>query len=317
MSLKSAIWNREESRPRTPLRIIASVIVLVIVTALFTIPPLLVLSVFDVALFATAGLGFALFTTGLMGIASIAGVWLAGRYVDRRQFADFGLGIDREWWVDCGFGLALGGLLMTGIFLIQLAAGWIEVTTLFAGEALLWVVAGSLLLFVIVGIYEELLLRGYLLTNLAEGSRGSLGITGAIVFAILASSLAFGALHASNPNATLVSTLSISFAGVMLALGYILTGELAIPIGLHITWNLFQGTVYGFPVSGLDFGASIVDIEQGGPAVATGGSFGPEAGLLGFGAMVAACLLTVWWVRWRYGNVGVEEGVAVPDLRSR
>jgi membrane protease YdiL (CAAX protease family) len=317
MSLKSAIWNRKENRPRTPLRVIAGVIVLAVVTALFTIPPILVLSVFDVALFATAGLGFTLFTTGLMGIASIAGVWLAGRYVDRRRFADFGLGIDREWWVDCGFGLALGGLLMTGIFLIQFAAGWIEVRAVFAGEALLWVVVGSLLLFIIVGIYEELLLRGYLLTNLAEGSRGLLGITGAIVFAVLASSLAFGALHASNPNATLVSTLSISFAGVMLALGYVLTGELAIPIGLHITWNLFQGTVYGFPVSGLDFGASVVDIEQDGPTVATGGSFGPEAGLLGFGAMVAACLLTVGWVRWRYGGVGIDDSVAVPELRSR
>ncbi|MCH7660211.1 MAG: CPBP family intramembrane metalloprotease [Euryarchaeota archaeon] len=315
MSLKSAVWNGEENRPRTPIRVIAGVIILAVVTALFMIPPLFVLSILDVALLATAGLGLALFTTGLSGIASIAGVWLAGRYVDRRRFADFGLGIDREWWVDCVFGLALGGLLMTGIFLVQLAAGWIEVRAVFAGEALLWVVVGSLLLFIIVGIYEELLLRGYLLTNLAEGARGPLGIGGAIAFATIASSLAFGALHASNPNATLVSTLSISFAGVMLALGYVLTGELAIPIGLHVTWNLFQGTVYGFPVSGLDFGASLVDIEQGGPTAATGGSFGPEAGLLGFGAMVAACLLTVWWVRWRYGSVEIDDSVAVPELR--
>jgi hypothetical protein len=73
--------------------------------------------------------------------------------------------------------------------------------------------------------------------------------------------------------------------------------------------------VYGFPVSGLDFGASLVDIEQGGPTAATGGSFGPEAGLLGFGAMVAACLLTVWWVRWRYGSVEIDDSVAVPELR--
>lgn len=315
MSLKSTVWNAKEGRARTPLRLIAGVVVLVVVGIGVTIPPLFVLSILDVALLAGVGVGTALLSTGLSGVAAVIGVWLAGRYVDRRRFADFGLRIDREWWIDCGFGLALGGLLMTGIFLIQLAAGWIEVRETFAGEALLWVVVGSLLLFVIVGIYEELLLRGYLLTNLAEGARGTLGIVGAIVFGTLVSSVAFGALHASNPNATLVSTLSISFAGVMLALGYVLTGELAVPIGLHVTWNLFQGTVYGFPVSGLDFGASVVDIEQGGPTVATGGSFGPEAGLLGFGAMVAACLLTVGWVRWRYGGVGIEEGVAVPELR--
>lgn len=317
MNPKSLVWNAEEHRARTPLRIIAGVAILVLVTAVLTIPPVLVLSVLDVALLMGAGVGTTLLSTGLSGIGAVVGVWLAGRYIDRRRFADFGMGIDREWWLDCGFGLALGALLMSGIFLVQLAAGWIEVREVFAGEALLWVVAGSLALFLIVGVYEELLLRGYLLTNLAEGARGTLGVAGAIVFATLASSIAFGALHASNPNATLVSTLAISFAGVMLALGYLLTGELAIPIGLHITWNLFQGTVYGFPVSGLDFGASIVDVEQGGPAVVTGGSFGPEAGLLGFGAMVAGCLLTVAWVQWRYENVGIDKRVAVPELRSR
>ncbi|WP_122088136.1 CPBP family intramembrane glutamic endopeptidase [Halalkalicoccus subterraneus] len=317
MSLQSLVWNAEEGRARTPLRIVAGVVVLVIVTAVLTIPPLIVLSILDVALLAGAGVGVgsALVSTGLSGIGTVVGVWLAGRYVDRRRFADFGLGLDREWWIDCGFGLALGALLMSGIFLLELGAGWIEVRALFAGEALLWVVVGSVVLFLIVGVYEELLLRGYLLTNLAEGSRGSLGVAGAIALATVVSSVVFGALHASNPNATLVSALAISFAGVMLALGYLLTGELAIPIGLHITWNLFQGTVYGFPVSGMDFGASVVDIEQGGPAVATGGSFGPEAGLLGFGAMVAGCLLTVAWVRWRYGTVGIDEDVAIPDLR--
>lgn len=314
MSLRSTVWNAAERRPRTPVRLVAGVVVLVIASALVTVPPLLVLVVLDVA-FVGMGVGSTLVTTGLGGVGAVLGVWLAGRYVDRRRFVDFGLRIDRDWWLDCGFGLALGGLLMTGVFLVQFAAGWIEVTTVFAGEALLWVVAGTLVLFVIVGFYEELLLRGYVLTNLAEGARGTLGIAGAIVFGTIASSVAFGALHASNPNATLVSTLAISFAGVMLALGYVLTGELAIPIGLHVTWNLFQGTVYGFPVSGLDFGASVVEVEQGGPAVATGGSFGPEAGLLGFGAMVAGCLLTVLWVRWRYGDVGIEKGVAVPDLR--
>ncbi|ADJ13813.1 CPBP family intramembrane glutamic endopeptidase [Halalkalicoccus jeotgali] len=315
MSLKSTVWNAEEGRPRTPVRIVAGVVILVIATVALVVPPLAVLSVLEVALLAGTGIGATVLSTGLSGLGAILGVWLAGRYVDRRRFADFGMGIDREWWLDCGFGLALGALLMTGIFLLELAAGWIEVTGAFAGEALARVVVGSVVLFLIVGIYEELLLRGYLLTNLAEGARGPLGIGGAIVFGTVASSLVFGALHASNPNATLVSTLAISFAGVMLALGYVLTDELAIPIGLHVTWNLFQGTVYGFPVSGMDFGTSIVGVEQGGPTVVTGGSFGPEAGLVGFCAMIAGCLATVAWVRWRRGSVGIREGVALPDLR--
>lgn len=316
MSLRSTVWNAEENRPRTPVRVVVGVVILVIATALVTIPPLVILSLIDVALLATAGVGTTLVSIGTSAIATVAGVWLAGRYVDRRRFADFGLELDRDWWIDCTFGLTLGALLMTGIFLVELAMGWVSVSGTFVGEALLVAVAASVLLFLFVGIYEELLLRGYLLTNLAEGARGPLGIRGAVVFAIVFSSGVFGALHASNPNATTISTLSISFAGVMLALGYVLTGDLAIPIGLHITWNLFQGTVYGFPVSGLDLGVSLVGIKQGGPTVATGGSFGPEAGLLGFGAMVAGCLLTLAWVWWRYGSVAIDENVAIPELRS-
>lgn len=317
MSLRSTVWSSKEDRPRTPIRVIVGVVILVVVGALFTIPPLLVLSVLDVALVTGVGTGAMLLSTGLSGVAAVVGVWLAGRYVDRRRFADFGLGIDREWWIDCGFGLALGGLLMSAVFLVQLALGWITVTGVFAGEALLSAVVGSLLLFLIVGIYEELLLRGYLLTNLAEGARGILGIRGAIVFGTLGSSAAFGALHASNPNATLVSTLSISIAGVMLALGYVLTGEIAIPIGLHVTWNLFQGTVYGFPVSGLDLGQSLVAVETEGPRVVTGGGFGPEAGLVGLAAMVVGSLATVAWIRYRYGTIRLEADVARPDLRDR
>lgn len=317
MSLRSTVWSSKEGRPRTPIRVIAGVVILVLVSVLFTIPPFFVLSVLDVALVTGAGTGTMLLSTGLSGIASVVGVWLAGRYVDRRRFADFGLRLDREWWIDCGFGLALGGLLMSAIFLVQLAFGWITVTAVFAGEALLSVVVGSLLLFLIVGIYEELLVRGYLLTNLAEGARGTLGIAGAIAFGTLVSSAAFGAFHASNPNATLVSTVSISLAGVMLALGYVLTGELAIPIGLHVTWNLFQGTVYGFPVSGLELGPSIVAVETEGPRVITGGGFGPEAGLVGIAAMVAGSLATVAWVRHRYGTIRLETDVARPDLRDR
>ena len=317
MSLRSTVWNAKESRPRTPIRVIVGVVILAAVSALFTIPPLLVLSVLDVALITGAGTGTALLSTGLSGIASVVGVWLAGRYVDRRRFADFGLSMDRDWWIDCGFGLVLGGLLMSAIFLVQFALGWITITGVFAGEALLSAVAGSLLLFLIVGIYEELLLRGYLLTNLAEGARGILGIAGAIAFGTLVSSVVFGVFHASNPNATLVSTVSISFAGVMLALGYVLTGEIAIPIGLHVTWNLFQGTVYGFPVSGLELGPSIVAVETEGPRVITGGGFGPEAGLIGVAAMVAGSLATVAWVRHRYGAIRVETDVARPGLRDQ
>jgi hypothetical protein len=34
-------------------------------------------------------------------------------------------------------------------------------------------------------------------------------------------------------------------------------------------------------------------------------------------AMVVGSLLTVWWVRWRTGSVGLDSAVWTPDLRWR
>jgi hypothetical protein len=102
----------------------------------------------------------------------------------------------------------------------------------------------------------------------------------------------------------------------MLAAGYVLTGDLAVPIGLHTTWNLFQGGVYGFPVSGLGVGASVVAVEETGPDVVTGGAFGPEAGLLGLGAMVVGTAAIAAWVRWRTGDLRIDPAVTTPELRE-
>jgi hypothetical protein len=251
-------------------------------------------------------------------VAALVSVWLVGRFIDKRPLADFGLRLNRGWWLDLGFGLALGALLMTGIFLIEQAAGWLTVTGTFQSarpdQSFVAAIAWALALFISVGIYEELLFRGYALRNLAEGlNLPRIGPRGAILIAWISTSAVFGLAHALNPNATAISTLNIGLAGIFLGLAYVLTGSLAIPIGLHITWNFFQGNVFGFPVSGGAFGGiTFIDIEQGGPALWTGGAFGPEAGLIGIAAMLVGSALTLLWVRWRHGSIGLNIPIAEP-----
>lgn len=251
-------------------------------------------------------------------VAVVGSVWLAARVLDRRRFADLGVHLNREWWIDFGFGLALGALLMTLIFLIEWAAGWLTVTGSlhtpsprepFGPMILIYLYAS-----VCVAIYEESLLRGYQLKNVAEGFAGlqRIGPKGAIIIGVLISTLIFGLMHAASPNVNPIGMLHISLAGVLLALGYVLTGELAIPIGLHTTWNFFQENVFGFDAS-TDL-PSLITIRQAGDTLITGGSLGPQAGLVGLGAIVAGGIMIILWVRARYGSFGLGERLATPDL---
>jgi uncharacterized protein len=251
---------------------------------------------------------------GLAG--AVLSVWLAVRFLDRRPFRDLGFCLDRGWWLDLSFGMALGALLMTIIFLVESGLGWITVVGAFettrTGAPFALAILLPVAAFVCVGFSEETVSRGYQLRNAAEGlNYPTLGPRGAVLVAWVLSSIFFGALHAGNPNATPLSTFNIVLAGLMLGFGYVLSGQLAIPIGLHLTWNLFQNAVYGLPVSGFGtYGASFLSTEQSGPDLWTGGPFGPEGGLLGPAAMLLGVLLTALWVRLRTGKLSLHLPIA-------
>ncbi len=245
-------------------------------------------------------------------VATLLSMGIAGRFLDHRPFKDFGFHLNGSWLLDMGFGLVLGIFLMAGVFLIEWAAGWITPSwNVQMDLTFVLSVLAQLVFYLCVGIYEEAMSRGYQLQNLAEGLNfARWGNHGALLIAWITTSVIFGLGHALNPNTTIISTLTLSLAGIFLGLGYVLTGELAIPIGLHITWNLFQGTVFGFPVSGTNSGPSLVSITQGGPDMWTGGAFGPEAGLMGIGAMVVGSILTLVWVRVRYQHLDLQSSLA-------
>jgi membrane protease YdiL (CAAX protease family) len=333
--MRNIFWDSREHRPRTLWRLVLQIILFLILTLAFGtfagfIGGAIIVGGGEMssaeltdAFASGAIISHPLLSTLITGatlIAVLASLWLAGHFLDRRRFADFGLHLNQNWWIDLAFGLALGAVLMSLIFVVEWAAGWITISdtlrTASPERPFALAILSPLLGFLAVGIYEELLFRGYFLKNMAEGLRPA-GAAGAILLSLFISSAVFGIAHAPNPNASVVSSFNIFLAGIFLALGFILTGELAIPIGLHITWNFFQGNVFGFPVSGTTHSATFIAVQQGGDPLLTGGAFGPEAGLIGVGAIVLGSLLTVAWIRLRYGRVGLYQSLATPDLRPQ
>jgi CAAX protease family protein len=193
--------------------------------------------------------------------------------------------------------------MISGMFFTERAAGWVTVTggaiTSLAVPVGLAVLV-KLLEWVAVGATEELVFRGYQLKNLAEGLSGKRSNPHrSLVLAAVVSSLLFGLAHLANRHATAVSTLNIVLGGFLLSLPVLMTGELAISIGLHVSWNLFEGTIYGFPVSGGEPKTHLLTLRETGPEVWTGGDFGPEAGLVCVVWMLIASVLLVAFIRLR------------------
>ena len=332
LDLAVIFWNREERRLRLWWRLIFALVVLAVVEGVVSILG----GALGIGIYVASGGEFPSITEPdfavqiqqliyqpvvrvivmiFQGIGLIVGLMATGWLVDRRKFTDYGFHLNRRWWADMGFGLGLGVTCMVFIFVVELAFGWIKITdVLQPGNTLpfVWGIGLALVNFILVGIQEEVFSRGFLLRNLAEGFNWRVfNPKLALLIGYFISSSIFGLMHLGNPNTSAISTINLVVAGVFLGLGFVLTGELAIPIGLHITWNFFQGNVFGFPVSGTQAGATFVAIEQGGPDWMTGGAFGPEAGVIGLLAIALGCWLTVLWVKRTRSSAKLQESLAV------
>jgi uncharacterized protein len=139
--------------------------------------------------------------------------------------------------------------------------------------------------FVFAAVFEEALFHGYAFQKLLE-SVGSIP-------AVSISAFIFGLAHLANPHSGLLAVLNTVLAGVWLGNAYVRTRSLWLPTSLHFSWNFFLGPVYGFAVSGVPAGRTLMTTSSAGPALITGGAYGPEAGLLCTAVLLGAILLSV------------------------
>ncbi|MGI8839331.1 MAG: CPBP family intramembrane glutamic endopeptidase [Caulobacteraceae bacterium] len=218
-----------------------------------------------------------------MALAALLLAVYAGltRVIERRRAAEI------AFWPG---GALIGALLGFGLFCAAYAVlwtlGYAHVDGLSAGTTAVFAIAMTS---IAAGIGEELIFRGGVFRILEQ----SLG-TGA---ALILSAAMFGAMHAANPGATMVSTAAIVIeAGLLLALAYAATRNLWLPIGLHAAWNFTEGGVFGAAVSG-HAGTGLLKTTLTGPPLLSGGVFGPEASIVVVG--VCGLLALAFFVRAR------------------
>jgi membrane protease YdiL (CAAX protease family) len=199
-----------------------------------------------------------------------------------------GLHFDARAWVDLGGGIIIGALVMGGIFGVEWALGTLHVSGVRPPglDFMTWL---FILPFLAFG--EELAFRSLMLNGLVVMVRKRW-------LAVVAMAAFFGLAHAGNPNASALSVLGNALGALMYAVAFLGSGGVWLAAGLHFAWNFFQGPVLGFPVSGLDM-SGVVQQSHVGSDLVTGGSYGPEAGLVGMAFRFVAIGLLAGWLAFR------------------
>jgi len=215
-------------------------------------------------------------------VAVLAPAFVMAR-VEQRPFGHYGLPrrglFGRRFWLGALWGMIaitvlllvlrgahafyFGGLALHGLRILKFAGFW-----------------G--VFFLLVGLSEEFLLRGYSQFTLTQG----IGFWPAAVLL----SIAFGAIHLGNQGETWNGLLGAAVIGLFFCLTLRRTGDLWFAVGFHTFWNWGETFLYSVPNSGLLVPGQLLKSSLAGPAWLTGGSVGPEGSLLVF------VLVVVLWV---------------------
>jgi membrane protease YdiL (CAAX protease family) len=212
-------------------------------------------------------------------VVSLVTVWGFRTFIDRRSLASLGLkpdGYGQESVIGFFVGPALLGLLSL-LLMLTGHLQWVDITpdstTLFISLGMVALIAFS----------EELVFRGYVLSNLLESFSNKW-------IALLLSALCFAIFHFSGPGINALAFANLFLAGVLLGINYIYTRNLWFSMSLHLSWNFFQGPLLGSHVSGLSL-PTLLQTEMKGDWLITGGEFGLEGSVLNTALSLIAILI--------------------------
>ena len=230
-----------------------------------------------------SSLNFIIIAKSFEFIGSILIVVLFIKLVDKTSFMSIGLkfsGYSKDFY----HGVLIGAFMISIFTIILYSIGYLLIIDILPSISSL---LGFFLLFSIVAINEEIVVRGYILNNLMNSFNRYVALS--------ISSLVFMSFHLINPNLNYLAMINLFLAGLLLGIYYLHKKNIWLPIGLHLSWNFFQGPIYGFKVSGLNTSSFIIQDVNGSDYI-TGGLFGLE------GSIITTILMLVFtvYLDWKY-----------------
>ncbi|QTD40422.1 CPBP family intramembrane glutamic endopeptidase [Sporosarcina sp. Te-1] len=224
---------------------------------------------------------------GILG--SILITYIFWRFINKGTWKTLGF---KSSIPDFLYGLFLGAVSICIIFIILLSSGNVTLLNSWGSPEFSTYTVSFLILFILVGFSEEIFFRGYVMSTMASRNhpKWAIYVVSAVIFSIA---------HGMNPNVSLLGLLNILMVGLLFAYMFDATKSLWLPIGYHMTWNYFQGNVFGFAVSGTTpHGIYNVSVDAGNEWL-TGGAFGLEGGLLATLLIILGFFATRLYVQWK------------------
>lgn len=223
--------------------------------------------------------------------------------IERRPMGNYGLPVRSNVLRRVSVGALAGFLSLSVLVGIIFAAGGVHFTfrpfsANVAIDGIVFVVA-----FVLVGLAEEFLFRGYAQYTLAQG----IGFWPAAVVL----SLLFALAHWHNAGENWLGLVQVVAAGLVLAYALKVTGNLWFAVGYHAAWDWSETFLYGVPDSGLHSTSSFLLGTMSGATWLSGGSDGPEASILALFALLALVPF-VWLVYGRHNAKGASPDKGLP-----
>ena len=239
--------------------------------------------------------------------------WVMSK-IERRPNSVYGLGGRRKiphFLAGLGWGVTFISLLVG----ILVETGFIVFDNrLLFGRDIVRYGAFWLFSFLLVGLAEEYLLRGYLLYTLARGVSGLFRMASETVnsaawgfwTSALILSVIFGLGHRNNPGESPLGLVSAGLAGLVFCFSLWRTGSLWWAIGFHATWDWGQSFLYGVADSGMMVPDHLLSTHPVGKPLLSGGATGPEGSIFVVGVLALACVI----IRYTLANARKGEASA-------
>ncbi|NMA66152.1 MAG: CPBP family intramembrane metalloprotease [Clostridiaceae bacterium] len=206
------------------------------------------------------------------------------RFIEKRSLYSMGF-VREKAFADYLMGLLIGFIMFAAAVLLAFISGTVKYNG-FVLESGFILLLGFFIGFIIQGMAEEVLVRGYFMVSVANRN--------SILLAVFSNSIIFALLHIFNYGISALGIINLILFGIFTSIYMLKMNSIWGICAIHSMWNFAQGNIFGISVSGMKSQVSIFSFKLTSNAeLINGGAFGLEGGLAVTVVLVLSTILVM------------------------